>query len=71
MNRSFSVFKKNRSQHAINVTLGTVRSAILRNKSLCLATSNHVDYWYDLIRKEFPDVKLRKGSDCIYINEKA
>lgn len=59
-----------RAQHAINITLGSIRSAILRNKSMCLGTSK-VDYWYDLIRKEFPEVNLRKAENAIFINEKA
>lgn len=62
--------RKDRSQHAINITLGTIRSAILRNKSLCLQTTNNVDYWYEIIRKEFPDVNLRKAEAAIFINEK-
>ena len=58
-----------RAQHAVNITLGSIRSAILRNKSMCLGTSK-VDHWYNLIRKEFPEVSLRKADGAIFINEK-
>ena len=58
-----------KGEHAKNVTLASIRSAILINKSMLLGTTK-VDYWYDIIRKEFPDVPLRKTENGVVINEK-
>lgn len=69
MNKYFGTVYGNRHDRAKNITLGNIRHAILTGKVMCLGTSK-VNYWYDIIRKEFPDVRLRKADDAIYINEK-
>jgi hypothetical protein len=72
MNMCFgtATHKRGKKDHARNVLLGSVRSAILRNRAMSLRT-NDVDKWCDIIRKEFPEVSLRKDSEMIYINEKS
>lgn len=72
MNKYFGTanHKNGRLAHARNITLGSVRSAILHNKSLMLGTSNP-EKWHTILRKEFPDVKLRIVDGGVLINEKS
>lgn len=69
MNKYFGTTYGNRHDRAKNITLASIRRAILINKSMLLGTTK-VDYWHDIIRKEFPDVPLRKMENGIMINEK-
>jgi hypothetical protein len=59
-----------KSEHARNVTIAAVRSAILRNKTMLLGTS-HTEKWHTILRTEFPDVKLKIVEDGVVINEKS
>lgn len=58
-----------KSEHAKNVTLGAVRSAILNNRAMRLGTSTP-EKWHTILRAEFPNVSLRIVEDGVIINEK-
>lgn len=68
MNKYFGTIRRGKSNYQKNITLGAIRSAIIRGKAMCLGTAKP-DYWYDEIRKEFPDVPLRKEKAAVFINE--
>lgn len=71
MNKYFGTARSyGKTEHACNITIAAVRSAILRNKTMLLGTSNP-EKWHTILRTEFPDVSLRIA-DCgnLFINEK-
>jgi hypothetical protein len=69
---SFGTFgpmkRGDRRKHRENITLGAIRSAVIRNRHLMLGTSKP-QYWFDLIKKEFPNIPLRMDKQAVYINE--
>ena len=70
MNKYFGTARNyGKSEHRKNVTLGTVRMAILTNKIMCLGTTEP-EKWHTILREEFPDVSLRIDGCAVYINEK-
>ena len=70
MNKYFGTgsHRSSKIDYQKNITLGSIRSAILRGKSMCLGTS-HPEKWHEIIRKEFPDVSLRMEKAAVFINE--
>lgn len=70
MNRYFGTMRgKNPGDREKNIALASIRSAIIRNRSMLFATSR-IDYWYKIISNEFPNVNIRKDDGGIYVNER-
>lgn len=63
-------YRSSKTNYDKNITLGSIRSAILNNKAMLLGTSNP-EKWHTILRDEFPNVKLRITSEGVVINEKS
>lgn len=61
--------KSSKKAYQTNLTLGSIRAAILQNRAMCLGTSEP-EKWHTILRAEFPNVSLRIDKDAVYINEK-
>ena len=70
MNKYFGTARNyGKSEHARNVTIAAVRSSILNNKTMMLATTTP-EKWHTILRTEFPNVSLRIDGNSLIINEK-
>lgn len=70
MNKYFGTARSyGKAEHQKNITLGSIRAAIINNRAMCLGTSDP-EKWHTILRTEFPDVNLRIDRNAIYINEK-
>lgn len=70
MNKYFGTARSyGKNEHRRNMTIASVRAAMLTGKSLMLGTSEP-EKWHTILRTEFPDVPLRIIDNGVMINER-